>query len=101
MAKYSGKDSDYLINQKVFDTFYKSLKAKQVLVYSGLFKEARKKLKNGDLDYLKEVDPTEYIYQIFYHWNQKEYLASEIFDLTEEEKSKINHQMIDEIDEEI
>ena len=38
--------------------------------------------------------------QIFYHWNQKEYLASEIFDLTEEEKSKINHQMIDEIDEE-
>ncbi|MCP6558793.1 protein rep [Klebsiella pneumoniae] len=101
MAKYSGKDSDYLINQKVFDTFYKSLKGKQILVYSGLFKEARKKLKNGDLDYLKEVDPTEYIYQIFYHWNQKEYLASEIFDLTEEEKSKINHQMIDEIDEEI
>jgi len=100
MAKYSGKDSDYLINQKVFDTFYKSLKGKQILVYSGLFKEARKKLKNGDLDYLKEVDPTEYIYQIFYHWNQKEYLASEIFDLTEEEKSKINHQMIDEIDEE-
>ena len=101
MAKYSGKDSDYLINQKVFDTFYKSLKGKQILVYSGLFKEARKKLKNGNLDYLKEVDPTEYIYQIFYHWNQKEYLASEIFDLSEEEKSKINHQMIDEIDEEI
>ena len=100
MAKYSGKDSDYLVNQKVFDTFYKSLKGKQILVYSGLFKEARKKLKNGDLDYLKEVDPTEYIYQIFYHWNQKEYLASEIFDLTEEEKSRINHQMIDEIDEE-
>lgn len=66
MAKYSGKDSDYLINQKVFDAFYKSLKGKQVLVYSGLFKEAKKKLKNGDLDYLKEIDPTEYIYQIFY-----------------------------------
>ncbi|HHC6222006.1 TPA: protein rep, partial [Staphylococcus aureus] len=66
MAKYSGEDSDYLINQKVFDAFYKSLKGKQVLVYSGLFKEAKKKLKNGDLDYLKEIDPTEYIYQIFY-----------------------------------
>ncbi|RIN87662.1 protein rep, partial [Mammaliicoccus sciuri] len=76
MAKYSGKDSDYLINQKVFDAFYKSLKGKQVLVYSGLFKEARKLLKNGDLDYLKEIDPTEYIYQIFYIWKQKEYLAS-------------------------
>ncbi|OZW85676.1 protein rep, partial [Staphylococcus aureus] len=100
MAKYSGKDNDYLINQKVFDAFYKALKGKQVLVYSGLFKDARKKLKNGELDYLKEVDPTEYIYQIFYTWNKKEYLASEIFDLTESEKQEINHQMIDEIEEE-
>ncbi|MCK7604902.1 protein rep [Geobacillus stearothermophilus] len=100
MAKYSGKDSDYLINQKVFDAFYKSLKGKQILVYSGLFKDARKKLKSGDLDYLKDVDLTEYIYQIFYIWNQKEYLASEIYDLTEQEKREINHQMIDEIEEE-
>ena len=100
MAKYSGKDSDYLVNQKVFDAFYKSLKGKQVLVYSGIFKEARKKLKNGDLDYLKEVDPTEYIYQIFYIWKQKEYLASELYDLTEQERREINHQMIDEIEEE-
>lgn len=100
MAKYSGKDSDYLINQKVFDAFYKSLKGKQVLVYSGLFKEAKKKLKNGDLDYLKEIDLTEYIYQIFYIWKQKEYLASELYDLTEQEKREINHKMIDEIEEE-
>ena len=99
MAKYSGKDNDYLINQKVFDAFYKALKGKQVLVYSGLFKEARKKLKNGELDYLKDVDPTKYIYQIFYIWKQKEYLASEIYDLTEQEKEKINHQMINEIEE--
>lgn len=99
MAKYSGKDSDYLINQKVFETFYKSLKGKQVLVYSGLFKEAKKKLKNGDLDYLKEIDPTEYIYQIFYVWKQKEYLASELYDLTEQEKREINYKMIDEIEE--
>ena len=99
MAKYSGKDSDYLINQKVFDAFYKSLKGKQVLVYSGLFKEAKKKLKNGDLDYLKEIDPTEYIYQIFYIWKQKEYLASELYDLSEEQKRQINHQMVEEIEE--
>ena len=100
MAKYSGKDSDYLINQKVFDALYNSLKGKQVLVYSGLFKEAKNKLKNGDLDYLKEIDPTEYIYQIFYIWKQKEYLASELYDLTEQEKREINHKMIDEIEEE-
>lgn len=100
MAKYSGKDSDYLINQKIFDAYYKSLKGKQILVYSGLFKEARKKLKNGELDYLKEIDPTEYLYQIYYIWNQKEYLASELHELTEEEKRKINHQTINEIEEE-
>ncbi len=100
MAKYSGKDSDYLINQKVFDAYYRSLKGKQVLVYSGLFKEAKKKLKNGDLDYLKEIDPTQYIYQIFYIWKQKEYLASELYDLTEQEKREINYKMIDEIEEE-
>ena len=81
--------------------YYKSLKGKQVLVYSGLFKEARKKLKYGVLDYLKEIDPTEYVYQIFYMWNQKEYLASEIYDLTEQEKQSINHQMINEINKEV
>ncbi|USJ91189.1 protein rep (plasmid) [Staphylococcus pseudintermedius] len=99
LAKYSSKDSDYLASQKVFDAFYKSLKGKQILVFSGLFKEARKLLKNGDLDYLKDVDLTQYIYQIFYRWNQKEYLASEIFELSEEEKKVINNQMIDELKE--
>ncbi|EJE11697.1 Rep protein [Staphylococcus epidermidis] len=38
--------------------------------------------------------------QIFYVWNQKEYLASEIYDLTEEEKREVNNQMINEIEEE-
>lgn len=57
-------------------------------------------LKNGDLDYLKEVDPTRYIYQIFYIWAKKEYLASELYDLTEQEKKSINNQMIHEIEEE-
>ncbi len=65
MAKYTGKDSDYLSNEKVFKVFYESLKGKRAFAYGGLFKEVRKKLKNGDLDYLKEVDPTKYIYQIF------------------------------------
>ena len=45
MAKYYGKDSDYLINQKYSMHFINHSKGKQILVYSGLFKEARKKLK--------------------------------------------------------
>ncbi|WP_210433779.1 MULTISPECIES: Rep protein [Staphylococcaceae] len=38
--------------------------------------------------------------QIFYIWKQKEYLASELYDLTEQEKREINYKMIDEIEEE-
>ncbi|MCG1598838.1 protein rep [Staphylococcus epidermidis] len=33
--------------------------------------------------------------------NQKEYLASEIYDLTEQEKQSINHQMINEINKKV
>ncbi|MGC7630561.1 Rep protein [Staphylococcus epidermidis] len=36
----------------------------------------------------------------FYIWNKKEYLTSELFDLTENEKQEINHQVIVEIEEE-
>ena len=36
----------------------------------------------------------------FYTLKQKEYLASELYDLTEQEKREINHKMIDEIEEE-
>ncbi|MQJ50384.1 replication protein, partial [Escherichia coli] len=33
-------------------------------------------------------------------WKQKEYLASELYDLTEQEKREINYKMVDEIEEE-
>ncbi|WP_415294199.1 protein rep, partial [Clostridium perfringens] len=36
IAKYSAKDSDYLINRDVFKTFYTALKGKQLIVYGGL-----------------------------------------------------------------
>ncbi|MGU8157566.1 protein rep, partial [Clostridium perfringens] len=50
LSKYSAKDTDYLINKPVFKMFYKALKGKQVLVFSGLFKEAHKMYLNGELD---------------------------------------------------
>ncbi|HAJ4038382.1 TPA: replication protein, partial [Escherichia coli] len=36
VAKYSAKDSDYLVDEKVFETFYKALKGKRLIVQSGL-----------------------------------------------------------------
>lgn len=58
VATYSAKDSDYLVNQSVFETFYTSLKGRSFIVYSGLFKEFMKLFKEGELDTYKEIDAT-------------------------------------------
>lgn len=98
IAKYSSKDSDYLISDDVFDIMYKALKGRQVITYNGVFKEAAKLYKKGDLDYLKDVDLTEYVYRILYQWGQGEYVQKEIRELTEDEKERFNKQLKDEID---
>ena len=88
LAKYSAKDNDYLVNRKVFETFYKALKGKQVLVFSGLFKDAHKMFQNGDLNMYKQIDKIEYVYMLYYNWSKKEYENSKRRELTEEEKKK-------------
>lgn len=98
IAKYSSKDSDYLITQDVFDVMYKALKGRQIITYNGVFKESAKLYKKGDLDYLKDVDLTEYVYRILYQWGQGEYVEKEMRELTDEEKERFNKQLIDEID---
>ena len=64
LAKYSAKDTDYLINREVFTVFYKALKGKQVLVFSGLFKDAHKMYLNGELNIYKKQDTIEYAYML-------------------------------------
>lgn len=98
VAKYSAKDSDYLINQEVFNVFYKALKGKRILSYSGLFKEAMTKFKAGELEEYKEKDMTKYVYALFYNWGKKEYIEQEVRLLTEEEQKEINGQLFDEIE---
>lgn len=98
IAKYSAKDSDYLEDEKVFDTFYKSLSGKRLIVYSGLFKDASKQYENKELEKYKELDPTQYIYQIFYHWGQQKYLETEKKLMTEDMQKEVNNQMLDEED---
>jgi len=98
IAKYSAKDSDYLINQEVFEVFYRVLKGKRLIVYSGLFKEAMTKFKNGELDEYKEKDLTKYVYAIMYTWGDKKYLEMEKRYLTDEELEEVNGKLIDEKD---
>ena len=98
IAKYSAKDSDYLEDEKVFDTFYKSLSGKRLIVYSGLFKDASKLYENKELEKYKELDPTQYIYQIFYHWGRQDYIQTEKKLMTDEMQKEVNNQMLDEDD---
>ncbi|NMB19123.1 MAG: protein rep [Erysipelothrix sp.] len=98
IAKYSAKDSDYLINQDVFEVFYKALKGKRLIVFSGLFKEAMTKFKNGELDEYKEKDMTNYVYAIMYNWGDKKYLEMERRLLTDDELEEINGKLINEKD---
>ena len=98
LAKYSAKDTDYLLSRPVFETFYKALKGKQVLVFSGLFKDAHKMYKLGELDIYKKKSEIEYVYKLYYNWHKKEYKNTKIVELTEEEKEKINKKLINEIE---
>lgn len=98
VAKYSAKDSDYLVDENVFEVFYRALKGKRLLVYSGLFSEANKKFKKGELDKYKEMDHTEYVYALMYNWGQSKYVELEKRCLTEEEQKDVNHQLMEEIE---
>jgi len=96
IAKYAAKDSDMMINQNVFDNFYNALKGRQILTYNGLFKDANKLYKQGILDKYKEVDETEYIHYLLYRWGKGQYVETECRELTEDERKKVNRQLLDE-----
>ena len=96
VAKYSAKDSDYLQDEKVFNTFFKSLSGKRLIVYSGLFKDASKKYENKELEKYKELDPTQYIYRIFYHWKRQDYIQTELKLMSEDMQKEVNNQILEE-----
>lgn len=100
IAKYGAKDSDYMYSQDVFDIFYKALKGKQLVTYSGAFKDGLKAFKEGELDKYKEIDLTEYVYRLCYQWNFKNanYIQMELKELTKKEREKINKKLIEEIE---
>ena len=98
IAKYSAKDSEYLQNQKVFEVFYNALKGKRLIVFSGLFKEAMMKFKDGELEDYKEKDKTKYVYAIMYNWGDKKYLELEKRLLDDNELEEVNGKLIDEKD---
>lgn len=98
LAKYSAKDSDYLHSQEVFKVFYEALRGKQVLVFSGLFKEAHKLYEKGELDSYKQKDEIIYVYKLYYSWFQENYENTRLIELTAEEKEKYNNKLKQDIE---
>lgn len=96
VAKYTAKDSDYLVNQDVFDTFSTALHRRRRIVYSGLFRDGAELYKNGKLDYLLEKDDTAYEWLIRYFWGDESYCEGEVRALTDDEKAEIFGEKIDE-----
>ena len=97
ISKYTSKDSDYIKGKKVFGFFYDALKGKQVITYNKIFKELAKKYDTGELDYLKEIDETKYVYRVIYKWYQDHYEELSITELTDKEINDMNT-LIDEIE---
>lgn len=99
VAKYSAKDYEIMVSQEVFDTFYASLKGRQLITFNGVFKEYRKKFELGELDKYKELDKNEYVYKLLATWN-KDYLKyKEKYELlSEAEKLEFNQVYQDELE---
>lgn len=107
IATYASKDDDLYYNQDVYNTFYNALKSRQILTYNGLFKDANKLYKTNKPPYcVNEINPympvdeNTYVYWLLYQWGLGEYIEVEKRELTEEEKRRVNKQLVEEIAEE-
>jgi len=89
IAKYVAKDSDYYISQGVFDGFYNALKGRQIITYSGMFKEVSKMFDDGLLDQYLEKDQTLYYWRICYMWYDVDYKQESKEPLTYSQQSRL------------
>lgn len=89
IAKYSAKGSDLYHSETVFDTFYRALKRRQLIVFSGLMKDYVKKFKNGELDRFKKENEDEYTHLLQSIWKGSSY-GSKLRELTPEELELYN-----------
>ena len=100
IAKYSAKGQDLYHSEKVFDTFYRALKRRQLIVYSGIMKDYAKKFKIGDLDRFKKVNEDEYTHLLQSVWRGSGY-DSKLRELTQAELELYNERakFLEESDE--
>lgn len=93
VAKYTAKSSDLYHSERVFDTYYGALKGRQLLVYSGTFKDYAKQYEKGLLDEFKQADDTVYTHLLRSVWQSSNY-ENTIRELTPEEFEKYNERAL-------
>lgn len=89
LVKYIAKDSDYLIEPDVFKIFYNSLYRKRSFRFGGVFREAVKKFKKGELNKYIPRDTTLWHFIIKYGYNFENFnfeRKGEVEEMTEEQK---------------
>ena len=95
VAKYSAKDTDLIYSEKVFENFYLALKGRQLLTFTGIFKEYRKKLRDGELEKYIKKDKNYYVNLVSAFWGNGNYERA-YRKLTEKEEEHINQITLDE-----
>lgn len=74
LTKYITKDFDFYSEVDVFENFYKGTKGKRIFAFSGIFKDAKKKLKNKELEkYSDEKKEIEWYYLFSQIYNGSKY----------------------------
>lgn len=74
LTKYITKDFSFYSEIDVFKNFYRGTKGKRMFAFSGLFKDAKKKLKNKELDkYAGEKKEIEWYYLFSQIYNGSKY----------------------------
>lgn len=63
LSKYISKDCDYLLSLDTFEVFYNQTYRKRFFKYGGIFKDAVKKFKNGELEKYIKSDETLWAYE--------------------------------------
>ena len=101
LATYSTKQSQLYKSKEIFDVFYKNLKGRQLMTFSGVFKDYKKKIELGEvnpdeileLKAMKEVA----VKQIVYKWEkeEKEYIEVRELILPESERTVFYNLEID------
>lgn len=78
LTKYITKDFDFYSEIDVFENFYKGTKGKQMFAFSGIFRAARKKLKNKELEkYAGEQKEIEWFYLFTQIYKENKYFVKQ------------------------